>query len=237
MLPTVARRRRVFAPDFPGFGFSQKPELRYGVDLFERTLVRYLDARRLGRVVLVGASMGGRVAMEVALRHPARVARLILIDPLGFGFPRAPFIGLFGTPVIGDLAYTGAASVLLGTDGDQFRTWAKRLRMSPDAFDDTRLDILRQVHSDPGAGFSHTRTVRSLALHSLTDMSPRLAGIRVPVRFIWGAEDPMFPLAQALHAQASIPGSKLAIVEGAAHAPELERPETFLEALLHYLDD
>ncbi|MGH7910742.1 MAG: alpha/beta fold hydrolase [Candidatus Dormibacteraceae bacterium] len=239
VLPAVARRRRVYAPDFPGFGFSQKPALRYGVPLFERTLVRYLDARGLKKVVLVGASMGGRVAIEAALRHPSRVARLILVDPLGFGLPHAPLLGLFGVPVLGDLAYTGMAGALLGMEPNRLRTLAARVGMPPDSLDDTRIDILRQVHADPGAGYAHTQTVRALALHGTDDVSARLAPLApsLPIRLIWGAGDPIFPSSQGVRAQGLLPGSKLAIVEVARHAPQLERPETFLQALLHYLDD
>jgi pimeloyl-ACP methyl ester carboxylesterase len=239
VLPTMAGRRRVFAPDFPGFGFSQKPPARYGVPLFARTLVRYLDARHLKKVVLVGASMGGRVAIEVAMRHRERVERLILVNSLGFGLARSPLLGVFTLPVVGDLAYTGLAGALLSMEGDRFRSLTGRLGMLDDQLDDSQLDILRQIHRDPGAGYSHTRTVRSLALHSMDDLAPALARARLPmpIRFIWGASDTMFPVSQAIRAQSQLPGSKLTIIEGAGHAPELQRPQTFLEALGPYLSD
>lgn len=239
VLPTVARRHHVFAPDLPGFGFSQKPPLRYGVPLFARTTLRYLDARRLRKAVLVGASMGGRVAIEVAMRHPERVQRLILVDTLGFGFAHAARLGVFTVPVVGDLAYTSLAGALLSMEGDRFRRLAGRLGAAPDMLDDSQLDILRQVHQDPGAGPSHTRTARSLALHSMDDLAPALARARLPmpIRMIWGAEDALFPVSQAVRAQALLKGSKLAIIEGAGHSPELERPQTFLEALIPFLSD
>jgi len=239
ILPTMARARRVYAPDFPGFGFSQKPPVRYGVPLFARTLLRYLDVRGLKRVALVGSSMGGRVAIEVAMRHPERVERLILVNPLGFGLARSPMLGVIGMPGLGDLAYTGLAGALLTMDADRFRTVAGRLGVIQDMLDDSNLEILRQVHRDPGAGYSHTRTTRSLALHSMDDLGPALARARLPmpVRFIWGAEDRLFPLSQGIRAQSLLAGSKLAIIEGAGHSPELERPQTFLDVLTHYLSD
>ncbi|MBO0702521.1 MAG: alpha/beta fold hydrolase [Candidatus Dormibacteraeota bacterium] len=237
VLPTIAQRRQVYAPDLPGFGFSQKPPLRYGVPLFARTVLRYLDARGLKRVVLVGSSMGGRVAIEVAMRHPERVERLILVNSLGFGAARSPLLGVFTVPGVGDLAYTGLAGALLSMDGDRFRRLTGRLGVVQDLLDDSQLDILREVHSDPGAGYSHTRTARSLALHSMENLAPALARARLPmpIRLIWGARDQLFPVSQAIRAQSALPGSKLAIIEGAGHSPELERPETFLEALVPYL--
>ena len=237
VLPVAGARSRVFAPDLPGFGFSMKPPLRYGVPLFERTLLRYLDRRGLKRPIVVGESMGGRVAIELALRHPERVGRLILVDSLGFGAPRAPLLGLLATPVVGDLAYAALQRAYLTLEPDRFRALAARLGMPTEALDDGHLGVLREIHQDPGAGYAQTTTLRSLALHSLDDVAPRLARLDLPIRLIWGSDDPMFPVEQGVRAQRQLPGSKLAIIEGARHAPSLERPETFLEALLHYLDD
>lgn len=237
VLPVVGGRRRVLAPDFPGFGFSMKPPLRYGIPLFERTLLRYLDRRRLRRPLLVGASMGGRVAIEFALRHPERVSRLILVDSLGFGMPRAPLLGVLAAPVVGDLAYGVLQSALGRMEPEALRNLASRVGMSTETLDDTHLGVLREIHQDPGAGYAQTTTLRSLALHSLDDVTPRLQSLAVPIRLIWGSEDPIFPVGLAVRAQRRLPNSKLAIIEGARHEPQLERPDTFLEALLHYLDD
>src|SRR5438874_4480202 len=78
-LPEMARRHRVLAPDLPGFGRSSKPAVSYGVPLFARSVEGYLRALRLRSGVLVGASMGGRVAMEVALHRPEAVRKLVLV--------------------------------------------------------------------------------------------------------------------------------------------------------------
>src|SRR3982074_2837771 len=85
-LPSVAGAHHVLAPDLPGFGRSEKPEARYGIPLFTRTLLRDLDSEKVERADVVGVSMGGRVALELALRHSARVSRLVLVNSLGLGF-------------------------------------------------------------------------------------------------------------------------------------------------------
>src|SRR6266567_5607315 len=87
-LPVIARKHRVLAPDLPGFGRTDKPRGgRYGIAYFARTLVRYLDGLDLRSVAVVGTSMGGRVALELALRAPGRVERLVLVNALGLGRP------------------------------------------------------------------------------------------------------------------------------------------------------
>src|SRR5579871_2878545 len=73
-LEALARHHTVYAPDLPGFGLSDKPRsARYGLPLFTRTLVRYLQELRLRQVAVVGTSLGGRVALELALGHRHRV--------------------------------------------------------------------------------------------------------------------------------------------------------------------
>src|SRR5215470_17867982 len=87
-LPALARTHRVHAPDLPGFGRSDRPAAGYGIPLFARVIDEYLRRCRL-RPVLVGASMGGRVAVEVALRRPDALRGLVLVNALGVVRPRA----------------------------------------------------------------------------------------------------------------------------------------------------
>src|SRR4029453_8766589 len=84
MLPTLADLsddHRVLAPDLPGFGESSKPFRAYHPGYYAAWLHEFLDVAGVERAVLVGNSMGGRVAIEMALRHPARVERLVLFAP------------------------------------------------------------------------------------------------------------------------------------------------------------
>ena len=87
-MPGLARSHRVFAPDLPGFGRSQKPRARYGIRYFARVLDRYLEGRRLASAAVVGTSLGGRIALELALEYPERVRKLVLVNSLGLGRPQ-----------------------------------------------------------------------------------------------------------------------------------------------------
>ncbi|NUN47783.1 MAG: alpha/beta fold hydrolase, partial [Candidatus Brocadiae bacterium] len=80
--PAASRERRTCAPDLPGFGESGKPlRARYGFSFFCRWLVGFLDALLVDKASLVGNSMGGRISLEVGLRHPERVDKLVLLAP------------------------------------------------------------------------------------------------------------------------------------------------------------
>src|SRR5215471_17140179 len=87
-LEATATRHRVFAPDMPGYGRTDKPKVRYTVPFFARFIERYMNDRGLPSATLVGASLGGRVALEVALEHPRRVRKLALVNTLGLGRPK-----------------------------------------------------------------------------------------------------------------------------------------------------
>jgi pimeloyl-ACP methyl ester carboxylesterase len=67
-------------------------------------------------------------------------------------------------------------------------------------------------------------------------VTTRLHEIKVPLQLIWGADDPLFPVAQATRAHALVAHSKLAVIEGAGHSPQAERPEEFNRVLLNFLN-
>lgn len=88
VMPVLAGRRRVLAPDMAGFGFTErKPDAVYAMDLWLRQAVGFLDAIGLDRVDVVGNSFGGAVALALAIRHPQRVRRLTLMGSVGVEFP------------------------------------------------------------------------------------------------------------------------------------------------------
>jgi pimeloyl-ACP methyl ester carboxylesterase len=88
VLPALAERYRVIAPDMAGFGFSERPEKAdYGVDLWTEQVVGLLDALDIDRAAVVGNSFGGAIALRLAARHPGRVAKLVLMGSMGIDFP------------------------------------------------------------------------------------------------------------------------------------------------------
>lgn len=91
VIPALAGRRRVIAPDMVGFGHTDRPAgQRYDMDAWVRQAIDLLDALDLGRVDLVGNSFGGALALALAIRHPQRVRRLVLMGSVGVPFPITP---------------------------------------------------------------------------------------------------------------------------------------------------
>ncbi len=241
-LPALARSHRVYAPDLPGFGRSDKPEAGYGIPLFARVIEQYIRARRL-KPVLVGASLGGRVALEVALRSPGSVRRLVLVNSLGVVRPNVqPLYPLLLLPRVGEGVLRVVKEALHRLPADAIRGGARRflgLRGDVDrVLDEPYLARLREMHAAEGYPRAYTATVRSLAnpdAYRSDSLLARLAGTGLPVLLIWGEGDRLLPLARVRLAHQRLPGAQLEVIQGAGHAPQAERPEEFNRVLERFL--
>jgi pimeloyl-ACP methyl ester carboxylesterase len=244
-LEHFSRTHRVFAPDLPGYGKSDKPHAaRYGIPYFARTIDRYLESRRLRDVTIVGTSMGGRIALEVALRYPTRLSRLVIVNSLGLGRPKIqPYYPMMLVPRVGETLLHGLRHGLRWAPSPVIRRFAARFIGAQGDLEKTMsdeyLDDLREMYAAEGYPDAYLATVRSIAsprsyLGAL-DVTRRLDRIKVPVQIIWGANDPLFPLAQAERAHGLLPGSRLAVIKGAGHTPQAEKPEEFNQQLAAFL--
>lgn len=244
-LEPAAARHRVYAPDLPGFGRSEKPRARYGIPYFTHFIERYMEGRRLRSATVVGASLGGRIALELALRRPQLVSKLVLVNALGLGRPNVRFsYGLVTIPRVGEAVMKVARNALHWAPPDMVRRVAARYAgASSDlnrTMDDTYLGHMRELYSAEGYHDAYLATIRSLVtpralLGQQYDMTKKLGELTVPVQLIWGADDPLFPVAHATRAHALIEGSRLAVIEGAGHTPQAERPEEFNRVLNAFL--
>jgi len=244
-LDHFTRRHRVFAPDLPGFGRSDKPaSARYGIAYFARAIDRYMASRRLRRATVVGTSMGGRIALELALTRPDRVGRLVVVNSLGLGLPRVqPYYPAMLLPRVGETVMQGMKHGLRWVPSPVVRRIAARFIGArgnlEKTMSDQYLDDLREMYHAEGYPGPYLASVRSMAsprsILGGLDVSKRLATLDVPLLIIWGADDPLFPLAQARRAHELAPGSRLAVIQGAGHTPQAERPEVFNRRLDEFL--
>src|SRR5216684_373513 len=217
----------------------------HGLGSFTRFIERYMEGRGLRSAAVVGASLGGRVALELALKHPQRVSKLVLVNSLGLGRPTLRLTyGLMTLPRVGETVMQVARNALNWVPAPMIRRLAGPYTgMSADldrTRDDSYLDNLRELYAADGYHDAYLATVRSLVTPSALfgngyDVSARLPEIKVPLQLIWGADDPLFPLVHATRAHALVDDSRLAVIEGAGHTPQAERPEEFNRVLLDFL--
>jgi pimeloyl-ACP methyl ester carboxylesterase len=227
-LPTLAafaQGHRVLAPDLPGFGESDKPIRAYDPAFYARWLAAFLDALGVDRAVLVGNSMGGRVAIEAALTVPERVDGIVLLAAsLAFRRFRE------ATPLVRLLAAELAALPLLVPRAlvlQVLRSMFSDPSRLPAAWYDAAVDEFQRVFATARgriAFFSAARQIYLEEAHGEGGFWPRLPALARPALFVWGAADQLVPAGFARHVEAALPRAASVMLEDCGHVPQFERP-------------
>lgn len=223
-LPTVAALAdgfRVTALDLPGFGDSDKPlGAPYDARWFASSVVELLDALGLERASLIGNSLGGRVALEVGLRHPERVDRLVLLAPsLAWrrDRPWAPLLRLV-RPELGAIQPAPRAVVE--------RIVARVVPGAEDGWTAAGVDEFLRAYLTPAGRAAFYAAARQIYLEEPEGADgfwPRLRSLRPESLFVWGRRDRLVPLGFARHVTDAVPSAAHLELD-CGHVPQLERP-------------
>lgn len=236
IIPELAARYRVIAPDLPGFGRSAHQRRAHTLGYFARAMGGLLDALGIARTTVAGSSLGAGVAQRLALWQPGRVERLVLIGgalPVGGGKTAVKTL-LYLVPGVGELMY-----VRNRRSQDVAAAGLRPYYASFDALPNDDQSFLRQrvwarVWSAPQRR-AFLSTVRWLAIdRSLRADSfrTRLAKLAVPTLLLWGEHDRIQSLERGSEMAALLPDARLEIIPGAGHLPQQEQPEAVARAIL-----
>ena len=228
--PLLAPRRRVIAPDLPGFGESAPAGPGFDLEPTARALADRLAEAAGGRFDLVGNSLGGAVAVELAAIRPDLIRRLVLSAPAGFTPPKPALADVAGA-VLGPLTTlrrtvgvplagspTARRALLYGTIAEPQRLSAEDAR--------TMLEASR----------GSTRIGAAVETLLKTDLLPVLKRVRAPLGLIWGTHDRIVPIAALERIREIREDAAVEILDDAAHLPQLEHPAEFVEALERLLE-
>jgi pimeloyl-ACP methyl ester carboxylesterase len=218
-LDLLGRHGEIIAPSSPGFGQSPRPEDFDTVYDLVHLYLAALDALPGDKVTLLGFSFGGWLAAEVAAACGHRLAKLVLVDPLGIKISDRE------TPDILDVFNKSPDEV-------RRKSWHDPARFAPDynAMSDEALVV-------------HARNREALCLYAwrpymYNPQLPRWLGrIKVPSLLVWGASDRVVTPDYGRAYSRLIPGSRFALIEGAGHHPEIEQPEAFVERVAAFLEE
>ena len=218
----------VYAFDLPGHGFSGKGDFDYSVNGYASLALRFLDSVGAERCVLVGTSLGGHIQAAVTCRAPARVTALILV-------------GTLGITALGEQGRHAVANSLLDTSVPGIRAKLSRVIHDPALVTEDWIREESLINSSPGAStafgslaeyFRHRIDEDTVGEH-LTRL-----GTLPPTLLVWGAEDVIVPPGIGQDSQQILgDGVPLAMIPAAGHAPYLERPELFNDAVLAFLGE
>ena len=230
--PTVealgAVGRRVLRFDLYGRGFSARPRLDYGPDLFNRQLTDLLNFLDItGPVDLVGLSMGGAVSAYFAVRHPDLVRRIVFLDPVGF----SPLLNwkdrLLLLPGIGETYWRRQGEQALK---EGLLTDLTRPGDFPAYFQNFEAQLAFR-----GLKRALLSSQRQGMLNPKPDLYQKLAPRSASIMLLWGREDRVIPAADAARAQRLMPNLTVHLIDRAGHIPHYERPLTVNPILLDFL--
>lgn len=216
---------RVVLPDLRGYGKSSLPpgSRETPLETFAKDNLALMNALGVEQFVLGGLSMGGQIVLEIMRQAPARVQALLLADT---------FAGL-DSPERRQWRFTTADR--LERDGMEWYANQELTKMITPAnakqLPAVADHVMKMMAGTPRSGAAAALRGRAQRV----DYLPTLREIRVPTLVVVGKEDAYTPLSLAQQLRDGIPGAQLAIIEGAGHMPNLERPQAFNEVLATWL--
>jgi len=218
---------RVARYDYYGRGFSDRPNVRYSADLFDRQMLQLLDSLGwTGPVDIVGLSMGGPVTAEFVARHPERARSLTLVDPAA-GPRDAPPV-LFRLPLVGPTLWQGFAVPPMAAG--QLSDFVEPAKW-PDWPDRYRVQM--QYH---GFGRALLSTLTEGAAGApLDSVYARVGALGKPTLLIWGMQDSTVPIKYADGVRKAIPQAQYHPIERAGHLPHMERTDVVNPVLISFL--
>ena len=234
LVPALARRYRVVLPDLPGHGESTKPRGSYTPAYFARVIQSLLDELDAPRAALVGNSMGGRIAMEVAAEAPERVSAMALLDPAAAGLPFPLYARLLGMLPRG----VGAVPVPLRKRIVVFgirQLFADPARLPRAAYLAGADEFIR-IYRHGRARVALLSAMRGLIADGADHFWDRMAGVDVPTLILWGSDDRLVPARIGRRLAATLPQARLIVLPGVGHIPQFEDTGETRRLVLDFLD-
>ena len=225
----------VLAPDFPGHGASEKPPGDYSLGNLATVIRDFLNLLGIDRATVVGQSFGGGVALQFAYQFPERCERLVLVDAGGLGREVNWILRLATLP--------GAKYVMPALFPAFVQNWGDRVIkfFGGRGFrNDEAVEMWRSYKSltEAESRDAFVRTIRSVidpGGQSVSAADRLYLTAHTPTLIVWGDHDRIIPLHHAYLAHEAIPNSRLEVMEGVGHFPQVEEPVRFVKILRDFL--
>ncbi|WP_438301956.1 alpha/beta fold hydrolase [Pseudomonas sp. NMS19W] len=215
---------RVIVPDLPGYGASDKPDTLYTLDFFVSALSGLLDALDIQRCILVGNSLGGAIAIKLALDQPQRVSRLVLMAPGGLMDKEQYYLQMEGIQKMGAAFARGE---LHDADG-------MRRLLTLQLFDESlisaetvneRVDVVRE------------QPVCVLSTMQVPNMTERLKELQCPILGFWGMDDKFCPVSGAQTMMQLCQNIRFVLLSECGHWVMVEYRELFNRECLFFFQE
>ncbi len=230
---SLAREHRLYVPDLPGFGRSDAPDPSFSPFDFTPFLHGFLNALGIGKVSLVGQSLGGGIALHYTLNHGDRVEKLVLVGSAGFGKEVIWTLRWASLPLIGEFFIHPSRKGIEFV----FKLAVRNQALITKEF----VEIYYRLFSRPGFKEFFLRLLRNIVNFQggreeiLDPIRNNLSKVIQPVLIIWGKDDRVLPVEAAYPAIKNLRNARLVLFKGCGHIPFFERAEKFNEIVLEFL--
>jgi pimeloyl-ACP methyl ester carboxylesterase len=235
VLPQLAKKYRVIAPDLLGHGQSSKPRTDYSLGAFAVGLRDLLDELGVDSATVVGHSLGGGVAMQFLYQHPDYCRRLVLIGSGGLGPDVGWILRLLAAPGAEFVMPVIAPPPVLRA-GNAVRSWLSTAGLrSPRG---AEIWAAYSSFADGATRGAFLRTLRSVVDYrgqSVSALNRLNLREGLPVLAIWGEEDNIIPVDHAYSALKARPDCRLEILPGVGHFAQVEAPTEVIELIDEFI--
>jgi 4,5:9,10-diseco-3-hydroxy-5,9,17-trioxoandrosta-1(10),2-diene-4-oate hydrolase len=232
-LEAFSKHHRVYALDLVGCGLTEKPSVPYSIPYFADFVLDFLDSMSIRDVSVIGASLGAGIAIELYLRKPEVVSKLVLLGGLGFAKEMSVELRVSSLPIVGEY--------LMKPNPDGVEQYLKLLFHDHDLVTDELINFSFERSDLPGAPQAYLATLRSTGnffgmKRKIIERTLKNADqIEVPILIGWGREDKFIPVEQAYLAHRIFPDAGLHVFENCGHLPNIESADEFNEVVLNFL--
>ncbi|HLZ70546.1 MAG TPA: alpha/beta hydrolase [Dehalococcoidia bacterium] len=220
-LDKLGEKRRVIAPRHPGYGGSTGSEHLLDLPDLIYYYLDFLDAEGLRGLPIVGHSLGGMFAAELAAVQPERFSKLVLLDSFGLwnaAYPVADFFAMMPRE-LGEALYHDPQSP------------TAQVASKPPEENEAFIAFMLERAKSLATAAKYLWPIPNRGL------SKRLHRISAPTLLIWGESDKLVPPRYGKDFQAEIKGARLELIKDAGHLPQTEQPEQTAEAVLSFLQE
>lgn len=235
-LPSGLTDRRVIRVDLAGHGGSPpRADRRYGLAAHAAQIIDFIDEQRLEVFDLIGHSLGGGVALMIALdfaeRRPHAIGRLVLVDSVALPQPLPWLLKVIRASLVGAVLFSRFPGRMIVR------------AVSPTAYYNRRCiteEMIRayaQNLATAGGRRAMIETARQIIPEDMPELIARYHSLRLPTLLIWGRKDRVVSPAIGITLNTLIEGSKLILIDDCGHVPQEERPEIAIPAIADFLAD
>ena len=215
----LSERRTIITPLYPGFGRTPRAEWVSNIRDLASLIARFVREQGLAPVDVIGFSLGGWIAAELAASDPNLFSKIVLVGPVGIRPPEGFIMDLFTVPALVYLRESVRNAANRAEYAALYDGGVSEAQY--EAFEDARAETARLAWQP---------YMYNPSLPHLLDGT-----VKAPTLIVWGRDDKVVPITAGAVYQKSIKGSKLVTIDGAGHRPEIEKSEQFIKEVQSFL--